>query len=83
MVLKEQKVKIAYIHDRNSELAKWNGYSVKKPIHANLAEEELLILMTLVVRHDEMEEYLRHQGFSGKILCLDEILSAFHCNNSK
>lgn len=73
-VLAEQSVQILYIYDRNTPLTEWNGFEVKKPLHENLKNTTAPILVTLVARHNEMEEFLRHQGYQGKILCLDSIL---------
>ena len=41
------------------------------------------ILVTLVPRHMEMEEFLRHQGYGGDILCLDQIMGYFRENPSQ
>lgn len=74
-VLKNQKIKIDYIYDRNTKLDEWNGLEVRKPEYKNLQKTEVPILVTLVPRHKEMEEFLRHQGYEGKILSLDQILN--------
>lgn len=76
-VLAGQPVKVEYIYDRNTYLKEWNGFEVRKPLYKNLKDTTEPILVTLVARHNEMEEFLRHQGYEGKILCLDRILSQF------
>lgn len=76
-VLKDQPIKIEYIYDRNTRLEEWNGYEVRKPLYENLKNTTEPLLVTLVPRHNEMEEFLRHQGFDGEILCLDEILENY------
>ena len=76
-VLADEDIDIAYVYDRNTRLTEWNGYQVRKPLHENLKETEEPLLVTLVARHNEMEEFLRHQGYEGDILCLDEILKNF------
>lgn len=73
-VLKEEEIRVSYIYDRNTKLTEWQGLAVKKPLHENLTDTKEPLLVTLVARHGEMEEFLRHQGFSGEILCLDQIL---------
>ena len=73
-VLKDQPIEIKFIYDRNTRLKEWNGHEVRKPLHKNLTDTAEPLLVTLVARHNEMEEFLRHQGFEGEILCLDEIL---------
>lgn len=70
-VLEGQQIWILYIYDRNTPLTEWNGMEVKKSLYENLEQTTKLVLITLVARHNEMEEFLRHQG---KILCLDSIL---------
>lgn len=74
-VLKNQKIKIDYIYDRNTKLKEWNGLKVRKPLYENLEKTEHPILVTLVPRHVEMEEFLRNHGYRGNILCLDKILN--------
>lgn len=76
-VLDKQEIEIAYIYDRNTKLKEWNGYKVRKPLHENLKETSEPLLVTLIARHHEMEEFLRHQGYEGEILCLDEILENY------
>lgn len=76
-VLKDQPITIDYVYDRNTKLTEWNGYEVRKPLHENLVKTELPLLVTLIARHNEMVESLRHLGFEGEILCLDEILDNF------
>lgn len=76
-VLADEDIDVAYVYDRNTRLTEWNGYQVRKPLHENLKETEEPLLVTLVARHNEMEEFLRHQGYEGDILCLDEILKNF------
>lgn len=76
-VLADEDIDIAYVYDRNTRLTEWNGYQVRKPLHENLKETGEPLLVTLVARHNEMEEFLRHQGYEGDILCLDEILKNF------
>lgn len=76
-VLEGQQVKIAYIYDKNSNLKEWNGYEVRKPLNASLAETKEPLLVTLIARHGEMEEFLRKHEYTGEILCLEEILKEF------
>lgn len=76
-VLEGQPVKIKYIYDRNTSLKEWNGLEVKKPLHDSLVKTAEPLLVTLVPRHNEMEEFLRHQGYQGEVLCLDKILEGF------
>lgn len=76
-VLENQPVKIEYIYDRNTRLEKWNGFEVKKPLYKNLKMTTIPLVVTLVARHNEMEEFLRYQGYEGEILCLEEILRSF------
>ncbi len=76
-VLDGRDVKVEYVYDRNTKLKEWNGYEVRKPLHGNLKNTTEPILVTLVSRYGEMEEFLRHQGYEGEILCLDEILGRF------
>lgn len=76
-VLKDQPIEIAYIYDRNTKLVEWNGLEIKKPLYENLKKTKEPLLVTLVPRHGEMEEFLRHQGYEGDILNLDQILKNF------
>lgn len=76
-VLENQDIEIAYVYDRNTKLTEWNGYEVRKPLHENLIRTPEPLLVTLIARHNEMEEFLRHQGYEGEILCLDEILGNY------
>lgn len=76
-VLENQDIEIAYVYDRNTKLTEWNGYEVRKPLHENLIRTPEPLLVTLIARHNEMEEFLRHQGYKGEILCLDEILGNY------
>lgn len=76
-VLEDQPITIEYVYDRNTSLTEWNGFKVEKPLHDNLVKTELPLLVTLIARHNEMVESLRHLGFKGEILCLDEILENF------
>lgn len=76
-VLRDQPIDITCIYDRNSGLSEWNGFRVKKPLYETLKNTAEPLLVTLVARHQEMVEFLRHQGFEGEILCLDDILSEF------
>lgn len=76
-VLEGQPITIEYIYDRNTSLKKWNGLEVRKPLHENLKKTAGPLLVTLVARHNEMEEFLRHQGYGGEILCMDRILEKF------
>ena len=73
-VMEGQEVKISYIYDRNSKLDEWNGYEVRKPLNVNLAKIEEPLLVTLIARHGEMEEFLRQHEYAGEVLCLEEIL---------
>ena len=73
-VFQGQDIEIPYIYDRNSELTEWNGLPVKKPLHTNLEETKEPLLVTLVARYGEMEEFLRHQGYKGEILSLQTLL---------
>ena len=73
-VFQGQDIEIPYIYDRNSELTEWNGLPVKKPLHKNLEETKEPLLVTLVARYGEMEEFLRHQGYKGEILSLQTLL---------
>lgn len=82
-VLDGQKIEIAYIYDRNTKLTEWNGLEVRKPLHEALIKTQEPLLVTLVPRHDEMEEFLRHQGYAGTILNLDRILENFRREHGK
>lgn len=73
-VLDGQGIGIAYVYDRNTRLTQWEGLEVRKPLHENLSHTAEPLLVTLVARHGEMEEFLRHQGYEGEILCLNQIL---------
>lgn len=73
-VLKGQSVEISYIYDRNSKLTEWNGCEVRKPLNENLMNTEEPLLVTLIARHGEMEEFLRKHEYTGEILCLEKIL---------
>ncbi len=73
-VLQNQPVKIEYIYDRNTCLGEWEGLEVRKPLYKDLKKTKGPLLVTLVPRHGEMEGFLRHQGYEGKILCLEQIL---------
>lgn len=72
-----QGVEIEYIYDRNSKLAEWQGYEVRKPQNHSLTATDSPILVTLIARHGEMEEFLRKHEYAGDILCLDKILETF------
>ena len=76
-VMKNKGIDIAYIYDRNTKLKEWNEYEVRKPLYENLIKTQEPLLVTLIARHNEMEEFLRHQGYTGEILNLDEILGDF------
>lgn len=76
-VLEGQPIQVVFIYDRNTPLQQWNGLEVRKPLHGNLEKTEEPLLVTLVARHNEMEEFLRHQGYKGAILNLDQILENF------
>ncbi|MCI8490133.1 MAG: hypothetical protein HFJ04_07825 [Lachnospiraceae bacterium] len=76
-VLKDQPIEIIYIYDRNTKLTEWNGLEVKKPLYEVLSKTQEPLLVTLAPRHDEMEEFLRHHGYEGVILKLDQILNKF------
>lgn len=73
-VLKEEEINIPYIYDRNTRITDWGGVDVKPPLHENLIDMREPLLVTLIARHGEVEEFLRHRGFAGEILCLDQIL---------
>lgn len=73
-VLQGQKIHVECIYDRNTCLTKWNGLEVIKPTHENLVHLQLPLLVTLVPRHNEMEEFLRNHGYKGNVLNLAEIL---------
>ncbi len=73
-VLQNQPVKIEYIYDRNTWLGAWGGLEVRKPLYKDLKKTKGPLLVTLVPRHGEMEGFLRHQGYEGEILCLEQIL---------
>lgn len=76
-VLEGEPVKVKYIYDRNTCLEEWNGLLVKKPLHKNLKRTMEPLLVTLVPRHNEMKEFLRHRSYSGIILDLEQILKKF------
>ena len=78
-VLEGQEVEIEYIYDRNSKLTEWQGYEVRKPQNHSLTATDSPILVTLIARHGEMEEFLRKHEYAGDILCLDKILETFRC----
>ena len=63
-VLAGQKVEIEYIYDRNSKLTEWQGYEVRKPQNHNLIVTDSPILVTLIARHGEMEEFFAISNFS-------------------
>ena len=73
-VLKGQKVVVDNVYDRNTCLKEWEGLEVKKPTNENLKQLQIPLMVTLVSRHDEMEEFLRKHEFAGDILCLKGIL---------
>lgn len=73
-VLKGQDVVVDCIYDRNICLKEWEGLEVKKPTNENLKQLQIPLMVTLVPRHKEMEEFLRKHEFAGDILCLKEIL---------
>lgn len=73
-VMKTQDIEITYIYDRNTTLSEWNGYSIKHPTNENLQKTHEPLLVTLVARHNEIEEFLLHQGYKGEILRLEKIL---------
>ena len=73
-VLKNQSIVVPYIYDRNTKLEEWNGYEIRKPLYEDLIKTEEPILVTLVARHNEMEEFIRRRGYEGEILCLEQIL---------
>lgn len=74
-VLKGQAVAVECVYDRNTPLTQWEGLEVKKPTNENLTKLELPLLVTLVPRHGEMEEFLRNHGYEGEILSLKELLN--------
>lgn len=74
-VLKGQAVAVECVYDRNTPLTQWEGLEVKKPTNENLKKLELPLLVTLVPRHGEMEEFLRNHGYEGEILSLKELLN--------
>ena len=76
-VLEGEPVKIKYIYDRNTCLEEWNGFQVKKPLNKKLKRTVEPLLVTLVARHSEMEEFLRCRGYEGVILNLEQILKKF------
>ncbi len=82
-VLHGQPIEILCIFDRNTKLKEWNGLKVQKPLKEVLEVIKEPILVTLVPRHMEMEEFLRHQGYGGDILCLDQIMGYFRENPSQ
>lgn len=73
-VLSGQSIRISYIYDRNTKLEEWNGLEVKKPLNMNLLKTKEPIMVTLIARHKEMEEFLRCHEYTGDILCLKQIL---------
>lgn len=73
-VLKGEEVVVDSIYDRNTCLKGWEGLNVIKPTHDNLENLKTPLLVTLVARHDEMEEFLRCHGYGGEILSLKGIL---------
>lgn len=76
-VLQGQPIEILYIYDRNTKLEEWNGLKVRRPLKEALEVTKEPVLVTLVARHMEMEEFLRHQGYGETILCLDQILENY------
>ena len=74
-VLKGQQLEVECIYDRNTRLTEWNGLEVKKPTHENLVELQLPLLVTLVPRHNEMEEFLHNHGYQGKVISLAKVLN--------
>lgn len=68
------KIKIHHIYDRNTTLTEFCGYPIKKPLKELLGVEKLPVLVTLVARHGEMEEYLSYHGYSGMVLGLNKLL---------
>lgn len=73
--LKGQQLEVECIYDRNTRLTEWNGLEVKKPTHENLVELQLPLLVTLVPRHNEMEEFLHNHGYQGKVISLAKVLN--------
>ena len=73
-VLKGQAVIVDCVYDRNTCLKEWEGLEVKKPTNENLQQLQMPFLVTLVSRHDEMEEFIRKHKFAGEVLCLKKIL---------
>lgn len=74
-VLKGQQLEVECIYDRNTRLTEWNGLEVKKPTHENLVELQLPLLVTLVPRHNEMEEFLHNHGYQSKVISLAKVLN--------
>lgn len=60
-------------------MTEWQGYEVRKPQNHSLTATDSPIRVTLIVRHGEMEEFLRKHEYAGDILCLDKILETFRC----
>ena len=69
-----QSIKIDYIIDAHTHLTEFQGYEIKKATNEVFAEVNAPILVTLAARHNEMDEYIRHRGFNGTILSLEELL---------
>jgi len=72
--LENQGVTIDYIVDAHTQLKNFEGFDIKNTTNEVLSEVKVPILVTLAARHNEMEEYIRHRGFKGTILSLEELL---------
>ena len=70
----EYRIQIDYIIDAHTHLTEFQGYEIKKATNEVFAEVNAPILVTLAARHNEMDEYIRHRGFNGTILSLEELL---------
>ena len=73
-VLKDQNIVVEGVFDRNTPLKIGEGFEVNKPTHDKLETLQSPLLITLVARHNEMVEFLSNRGYTGEILCLQDIL---------
>ncbi|MEG1875955.1 MAG: radical SAM protein [Lachnospiraceae bacterium] len=73
-ILKSSKIYFPFILDRNTYLTEWEKLKVERPTHNLLTEIQEPILITLIPRHNEIEENLRNLGYKGEILSLRRIL---------
>lgn len=81
MKLRNRGVKIDFILDAHTSTKEYEGYEVKQPNYDLLKFLDTPILVTLAARHNEMEEFIRHRGYKGTILSLEELLDEANEND--